>query len=350
MQIISLDRALELGFDTVHVFRFAGFGDALMFAAGVREKVRRTGAPILIATKPKNYDMMNGIDDGLPAGIFILENYYAQVVNKTNVRRMARRGLSVNLFGQSEKHWIVAEIAVGLGLSGRANLTPYMHVDKKLDGFGKLTKRPQIAIMTGGHVKKNIPQHVYQAIVNKYKDKYDFVLLGLPDDPILDGVIDMRGKLRFADEVPAVLRESDLFIGIEGGLMHIAAAMRTRAVIGDAWRGKLSGDAGHIHISPKGLKKYRGRTMGDTETFDMKEIFKAIDTQLALAGTPVPDTIVDLTGIPVVRPPVRRDSLVVNLLDLLWRHIFALLRVPGHGIPHDRIEQLKYKLKYGMPI
>jgi len=348
MQIISLDQAVKLGFDTVHVFRFAGFGDAVMFAAAAREKVRQTGKPLLIATKPKNYDMMRGIDAGCPAEIFILENYYAQIVNKRNVRRLARMGIRVNMFGQSEKNWIVADIAAGLGLSGDADLTPYLHIDKKFDAFGKLTKRPQIAIMTGGHIKKNIPVHIYQAIVDRYKGKWDFVLLGLPGDPPLRDVLDMRGKLKFATEIPAVLRASDLFIGIEGGLMHMASAVRTRAVIGDAWQGRLSGDAGHMHISPKGLKKYRGKTLGDTETFDMDEIFASVEKQMAQRGKPVPPTIVKLDGITPHRLRIRRDSLFVNLIDLFWRSAVALLH--GKKPPRDRIVQLKHKLRYGIPL
>jgi hypothetical protein len=337
-----------MGFDTVHVFRHAGFGDAIMLAAAAREKIRQTKKPLLIATKPKNYDMLRGIDNDLPAEIFILENYFAQVVNKKNVRRLAKMGLRVNLFGQSEIHWIVKDIAAGMGLSGDVNLTPYLHLDKKLDGFGKLTKRPQIAIMTGGHIKKNIPTHIYQAIVDRYKDKYDFVLIGLDGDPLLDGVLDMRGKLKFVGEVAAVLRESDLFVGIEGGLMHIAYAMRTRAVVGDAWLGRVSGDAAGIHIFPKGRKTYRGRIMGDTQTFDMNEIFDAIDAQMAQRATPVPNTIVNLDGIPVRESRIRRDSLIVNLLDLSWRKIAAKLH--GYKVPAERIDQLQYKLKYGIPL
>jgi ADP-heptose:LPS heptosyltransferase len=56
-----------------------------------------------------------------------------------------------------------------------------------------------------------------------------FVQLGLPRDPLLDGCIDLRGlTLR---ECAAVLKWASLLVGQEGGLMHLAAAVRTPSVI-----------------------------------------------------------------------------------------------------------------------
>ena len=350
MQIISLERALELGFDTVHVFQFAGFGDAVQFGVVAREKVSQTGAPLLMATKPKNYDMLRGIDDGLPAEIFILDGYYSQIVNKKNIRRLGKMGLHVNYFCQSGRHIIAYEIAAGMGMTGTVDLTPYLHIDKKLDDFGRLVDGPQIAIMAGGHPYKSIPNHVLQEIIDHFKHKYNFVQIGLADDPLLSGVIDMRGKLSFFQQVPALLRASDLFIGNEGGLMHMAAAVRTRAVIGDALYGVLTADVAHIHVSPKKRKPFKCKFPGDMETIQAEDFFEPIEQQmkLALSGAPVPRNIVSIDGVPAHRRRIRRDSLIVNLIDLAWRSVNGLLR--GRGLPHDRFEQLKYKLRYGIPL
>ncbi|MCL2737672.1 MAG: hypothetical protein FWE17_02315, partial [Alphaproteobacteria bacterium] len=204
MRIISLKQAAEMKFSVVHMFSASGYGDAVMFAAVAREIVRQTGKPMLIATRTVNYEMLAGIDVGLPAEICILDAYYAEILNKANVSKLARHGISLNLFSQTKKKAILSEIAVGMGMTGTQNLTPFLHIDESLDNFGKFTEKPQIAIMSGGIYKKIMPTHICQSIVDKYRDKCDFVLIGMKDDPAISNTVDMRGKLKFPSEVLAV--------------------------------------------------------------------------------------------------------------------------------------------------
>ncbi|MCL2339028.1 MAG: hypothetical protein FWC51_03705 [Proteobacteria bacterium] len=351
MRVISVDDALSLGLDTVHVFRFTGFGDAIMFAAAARELVRQTGKPVLLGMRTKNYGLLSGIDDNLPAPIYFLDGYYSQIVNKKSVRNLKRRGMRVNYFGQSKrvKNWIIREVAVGMGLSGRANLTPYLRIDDDLKDFGRLTERPQIAIMTGGKKIKAMPDWLLQDIVDHFKDRYDFVQIGAENDHLLRGALDMRGqKLSFFRQVPAVLKKSDLFVGSEGGQMHMAAAVRTRAVIGDALNRNYTGTAGHIHIFPERDKPYDCFFPGDMETLDPRKFYDAIETQMSLAGTPVPDNDdpYDLTGIEADRHKIRRDSLIVNFIDLGRYAVRAIWR--GKKPLLDKWDQVKCKIKYGI--
>jgi ADP-heptose:LPS heptosyltransferase len=56
------------------------------------------------------------------------------------------------------------------------------------------------------------------------------VQLGAPTDEPLQGVTDLRGKTLLR-QAAAVLSNSRLFIGLEGGLVHLARAVETRSVV-----------------------------------------------------------------------------------------------------------------------
>lgn len=60
------------------------------------------------------------------------------------------------------------------------------------------------------------------------------VQVGVGGNPVLPGCIDLTGRLSFR-EVAALIGRSRLFLGTEGGLMHVANAMNTNAVI--VWGG-----------------------------------------------------------------------------------------------------------------
>ncbi|HVP58050.1 MAG TPA: glycosyltransferase family 9 protein [bacterium] len=58
---------------------------------------------------------------------------------------------------------------------------------------------------------------------------FAFVQVGLPADPLLDGVID--GRHLTIRETAAAIKNSLFFLGLEGGLMHLARSVGSRAVI-----------------------------------------------------------------------------------------------------------------------
>ena len=79
---------------------------------------------------------------------------------------------------------------------------------------------------------------------NIYPDT-DIVQVGVGNHGPLEGVKDLTGKTSFR-EVAALLGEAGLFIGTEGGLMHLAAAAATPSVI--LWGGiTLPEFAGYPH-------------------------------------------------------------------------------------------------------
>ena len=72
-------------------------------------------------------------------------------------------------------------------------------------------------------------------LINSFKDtrlskKYAVIQVGLPDEDLLDGSRDFRGKLSMP-ELAALLGNSLFFIGQEGFIMHLARSQETRSVI-----------------------------------------------------------------------------------------------------------------------
>jgi ADP-heptose:LPS heptosyltransferase len=59
--------------------------------------------------------------------------------------------------------------------------------------------------------------------------EFTFVQTGMPDDEILSGVIDARGLT--IRQTAALLSNTILFIGLEGGLMHLAKAVTVKSTI-----------------------------------------------------------------------------------------------------------------------
>jgi ADP-heptose:LPS heptosyltransferase len=85
----------------------------------------------------------------------------------------------------------------------------------------------------------------FQALKNLLPG-HRFVQIGGIEDPLLDGVADARGLA--VRESAAVLGNARLFIGLEGGLMHLAEAVGTPAAIiyGGAIRPELTAYEDHL--------------------------------------------------------------------------------------------------------
>lgn len=87
----------------------------------------------------------------------------------------------------------------------------------------------------------------FQRVVEARPD-LEWVQVGGAADPLLPGVVDRRG-LRIRDTA-GLLRQSRLFLGLEGGLMHLARAVDVPAVIvyGGAVDPAVSGYPQHVAL------------------------------------------------------------------------------------------------------
>jgi len=68
----------------------------------------------------------------------------------------------------------------------------------------------------------------FQKLVYLLKERR-ILQIGLPSDPLLEGVADAR--IYDLRKTAAIISNAELFIGLEGGLMHLARSVETPAVI-----------------------------------------------------------------------------------------------------------------------
>jgi ADP-heptose:LPS heptosyltransferase len=61
-------------------------------------------------------------------------------------------------------------------------------------------------------------------------ERHKLVQIGTIQDPLVSGAVDLRGKTNLP-RAAAILEQARLFIGLESGLMHLAAAVRVPSVI-----------------------------------------------------------------------------------------------------------------------
>ncbi|GJG89286.1 hypothetical protein tb265_44670 [Gemmatimonadetes bacterium T265] len=133
-----------------------------------------------------------------------------------------------------EQH-LISLMCQKIGITGTVTLRPYLPLTDDERRRGAITPRP-VAIQSSGldakHAMRNKNWYLdrYQGVVSALRHKYDFVQVGSPNDPPLDGVRDLRGKTSLR-ETAAVLAGSLAFVGQVGMLMHLARAVDCRSVI-----------------------------------------------------------------------------------------------------------------------
>jgi len=133
------------------------------------------------------------------------------------------------------------------GVNGWISIRPYLFLQHSESDQGKITENQVViqsttrAAATPLQNKEWLPER-FQSIVNALSGNYSVIQLGASKDPKLDNVIDLRGKTTLR-QAAAILSNSRLFIGLAGGLMHLARAVECPAVIiyGGRERPEISG-------------------------------------------------------------------------------------------------------------
>jgi ADP-heptose:LPS heptosyltransferase len=91
-----------------------------------------------------------------------------------------------------------------------------------------LTSPVAISVTGVGSPNKNWPIEKWKALVRSMSG-VSFFQLGLPDEPLIEGVIDMRGlPLR---ESFARLKFASAFVGVDSGLAHAASGFNVPAIV-----------------------------------------------------------------------------------------------------------------------
>lgn len=197
-------------------------GDTLLLSAMARE-IKRVNPDIYIITEtllPELFFHNPNVDENRGWHIYS---------GKNNVRTW------YNIHQDQQEH-VIHDLL-------RALPYTFKHVDIGVDLFLTqedksaaqkiLQGRPSMSIMSSGKVtfseNREWSKANFQHVVDYFNKDFQLVQIGDVTDVPCEGVLDCRGKtLR---ETAAIINESLLFIGQEGGLMHLANGVKKRSVI-----------------------------------------------------------------------------------------------------------------------
>lgn len=196
------------------------------------------------------------------------------------------------------KH-ILTLMCEAVGIAGPIARKPHVTLTDEERAAG--ARRPnQIAIQSAGLVarfamktKQWFPER-FQAVVDALKGDFQFVQIGAPKDPLLDGVLDLRGKTTLR-ETAAVLSQSLAFVGQVGMPMHLARAVDCRSVIIYGGR-EHPGQTGYscnenlyapVPCSPCWKINRCGHGMACMREITASDVVRAVERQVALRGRPL---------------------------------------------------------------
>lgn len=129
-----------------------------------------------------------------------------------------------------QKH-MITEIIEKSGIHGRFCLKPFFYTNHSSPVTGKYVCIQGTNTISSTPVRnKQWEFDKMNAISTRLSKKYTVIQVGLPDEDLLDGSRDFRGKLSMP-EFAALLGNSLFFIGQEGFIMHLARSQETRSVI-----------------------------------------------------------------------------------------------------------------------
>lgn len=215
---------------------YVGLGDELMTGAAIRELHARgrAGGTWLLTRYPEIWRHTNSAATFLPWDPIIVR------LAERLRRPVVRLGYSLNDeaadFNPPQPGHAIATYCRQLGIRGRIELKPSIELTPEERRRGRRHGR-QVVIQTsteGALIPislKSWPQDRWQAVADSLRsDGFDIIQLGSALAPALNGVLDLRGKTTVT-EAAAILAESLLFVGLAGGLMHLARAVDCPAVI-----------------------------------------------------------------------------------------------------------------------
>lgn len=130
---------------------------------------------------------------------------------------------------------IVAEMCRRAGISGSVSLRPYLWLQNE-EAEWAARHRGAIAIQSSRRSaslaigNKEWQAERFQEVVDLLRRDHPVVQVGLPQDPPLEGVTDLRGRTTLR-QTAAILSQARAFIGLVGFLMHLARAVDCPAVV-----------------------------------------------------------------------------------------------------------------------
>lgn len=222
-------------------FTYDGLGDQLLLIAAAKLYFQTTGHRLVVAgTRPELFLEEDSIIFFDLASSTFLEKF----ASKSRSSLLPFKGWNFKLnfisgalftsrqgethIGWSKTH-ILENCLAKLGLSGIIDLDS---VELRL---GESLPQPKhsnyICIISGGAMPyKTIPHTLAQEVVEKLREHYTIIQIGLKSDPPLKNSIDLREKISIP-ELAQLLRHAKAYVGPIGGLMHLARFVRCPSVV-----------------------------------------------------------------------------------------------------------------------
>ncbi len=223
------------------IYANGGLGDELMLTAVVRA-ARRHGAPQHVLTSRP--EVWVGNDDPLSVQTGVERWHYG--VRRGWLGTTIRHLAYVNGTGRH----IAQQMADHIGVALPVDWCPILKLGSH---HPRMARRLVVQNSCRGAlysaVTKEWPLERWHGLVVRLKDDFEIVQVGTRLDPPLPGVQDLRGQTNLR-EVAGLLAQAACFVGMESGLMHVAAAVGTPAVIiyGGRSRPQETGYPFHRHL------------------------------------------------------------------------------------------------------
>ena len=224
----------RLGFPRHFFHGTGGLGDDLMCTTVFRELKKRGAGRIVMAT-PRP-----GIFQNNPDVDTVLWHPHPRL------NRWLQTGLPLLRLGYAaynpltdgdeppDEH-VLIKLCRLADIAGQVELRPYLFLKSTEIAAGQIGKK-QVVMQSSGmsapypmRNKEWYPQR-FQEVCTTLCSENTVIQLGSTNDPKLEGAIDLRGKTTIRESA-AIMANSLLFIGLVGGLMHLARAVDCRSVI-----------------------------------------------------------------------------------------------------------------------
>ncbi len=220
--------------DWVLYFGGEGFGDDLLLTAVLHELRKRDAGRLAVISR------LGEIYDNSPDVDHVAGNDWRLLHTQLRLGRRAvkphyYRGFQEPDIDVAGDGHIIAEMCRQIGLRGDVGLAPriYLRAEEILAGR-RVERQAAIQCMSHGSLNSSAnkvwPAERYQEVVDRNRDRLNFVQLGSRGDPLLRGVLDLRGQTTIRQSA-AILANSQLMVGYVGFLMHLARAVDCRSLI-----------------------------------------------------------------------------------------------------------------------
>ncbi len=243
IELKSMAQIFRHGLPDIMLQFLGGFGDELLLTAVARELKRRS--PNL-----RIWQVSHGAEllDHNPnySRIFNWNHWPLRYSNLLNNRRCKIDGYATaviqgELYVPPTEH-IIAIMSRKAGITGQVSIKPDVFLSEAEKRKGTFAKGAIVVHYPGektyAHMRKNKlwDFRKFQKVVKMVAEgniegkKYPVIQLGSPGDPLLGGIIDLRGRTTLRESA-AILYNCETFLGHVGFLMHLARAVDCRAAI-----------------------------------------------------------------------------------------------------------------------